>query len=122
MKSFLIFIGGFVAGALAIFFFIIAFGLMFRGNSEHSLNSVNLNHLENKVQYIEVKGKNGYVTLHTDMPKDSVQILLGKPDEIDLNKRLNTYYENWGYKLKNQYISDLNVSFRDGYLESVRHQ
>jgi hypothetical protein len=67
-----------------------------------------------------VTGKKGNVTLHTGMSKDSVQILVGKPDEINLNEMLNTYYEKWGYKLKNEYISDLDIDFEDGKLKGVR--
>jgi hypothetical protein len=47
-----------------------------------SNNLGNLNQ-EAEVQYIEVKGKKGNVTLHTGMPKHSVKILVGKPDEVN---------------------------------------
>lgn len=111
MKKFLIFIGGFVAGILATLFvlFIISIGI-----SSNNLQD------EVQVQYIEVTGKKGNVTLHTGMSKDSVQILVGKPDKINLSELLNTYYETWGYKLKNKYISDLDIEFEDGKLKGVR--
>ena len=111
MKKFLIFSGGFVAGILATLFvlFIISIGIS-SNNWEDEV----------QVQYIEVTGKKGNVTLHTGMSKDSVQILVGKPDKIDLHELLNTYYETWGYKLKNKYISDLDIDFEDGKLKGVR--
>lgn len=84
-----------------------------------SQNLTNLNQ-EAEVEYIEIKGKKGNVTLYTGMPKDSVRMLVGKPDEVDLNKIAGTNYEKWGYKLKNKYISDLDIDFRDGKLDGVR--
>jgi hypothetical protein len=40
---------------------------------------------EAEIQYIELKGKKGTVTLHTGKAMDSVQILVGKADELSLN-------------------------------------
>lgn len=132
MKNFLIFIGGMIAGALLLYTIRIR-----TENSEKeqlkqqlietfSRNLENLNK-EPEVQYIEVKGKKGNVTLHTGMTKDSVQILVGKPDEISLNTYGNTSHENWGYKINNKHglpkeyqISDLNIDFEDGNLKGVR--
>jgi len=73
-----------------------------------------------KIQYVEVRGKKGDVILHTGMLKDSVRILLGKPDEVDLYSIGKTVHEKWGYKIYNKYISDLNIGFEDGKLESIR--
>jgi hypothetical protein len=127
MKQFLIFIGGMVAGALLLY----AIGFRTENLVKEQLrqelvetlsqNLANLNQAA-EVQYIEVKGKKGNVTLHTGMLKDSVQMLVGKPDEVDLNKIGNTNYEKWGYKLKNKYISDLDIDFKDGKLEGVRQK
>lgn len=72
------------------------------------------------VQFIEVKGRNGNVTLHTGMPKDSVEILIGKPDDIDLYESLGKYREKWGYKLKNDYTASLVINFEDGELKGIR--
>lgn len=79
----------------------------------------NLNQ-EAEVQYVEVKGKKGNVTLHTGMPKDSVQRLVGKPDQVDLRSYGSTTLEDWGYKIKNSYVSDLDIHFENGKLKSVR--
>ncbi|MBN1463730.1 MAG: hypothetical protein JW922_08675, partial [Paludibacteraceae bacterium] len=62
----------------------------------------------------------GNVMLHVGMIKDSVQILVGKPDEVDLSSVGNYTYENWGYKIKNNSVSDLNIDFENGKLKGVR--
>jgi len=118
MKQFLIFIGGFVTGILVTLFVLFIISIAFRSN--YSEKNV-------QVQYIEVKGKNGNVTLHTGMYKDSVQILVGKPDEVNLQTAGRTSFENWGYKINNKYglskefqISDLIINFIDGKLEGVQ--
>lgn len=112
MKSVLIFIGGLVAGILVTFFILLAISISFISNNSNN---------EVQVQYIEIKGKNGNVTVHTGMSKDSVQILVGKPDNLDLIEIGHTHHENWGYKLKNEYASDLIIEFEDGKLNGV-HQ
>ena len=53
------------------------------------------------------------------MPKDSVKLLVGKPDEVDLRELGYTYYETWGYKIKNKYVPDLRIEFEDGRLEGL---
>jgi len=68
-----------------------------------------------EVQYIEVKGKKGNVTLHTGMPKDSVRILVGKPDNVELRSYGNAL-EDWGYKIRNNYVPDLEINFEAGKL------
>lgn len=111
MKSILIFIFGFVAGIVATIFFAFLISLGSNQNEQ----------LENKktIQKVDVKGKKGRVALYVGIPKDSVELLVGKPDEVRLNTIGNTTYENWGYKLKNKYISDLEVSFENGRMTSV---
>jgi hypothetical protein len=111
MKTFLIFIGGFISGILATLFFIFIISLGISSN-----NSKN----ELEVQYIEITGKYGTATVHTGMSKDSVQILLGKPDEVDLDEMFNTHYEKWGYNIKNEYIADLVIEFENAKLKGVR--
>jgi len=129
MKKFLIFIGGFAAGAL--FLFLILYIISIRSNySEREIlrqklmselmNSFEDDVQEVQIQYVEVKGKKGNVRLHTGMHKDSVQILLGKPDKVNLRTYGKTAYEDWGYKIKNSYVSDLDIDFENGKLKSVR--
>jgi hypothetical protein len=122
MKQFLIFIGGMVAGAL------ILYAIGFRKESSvrqqiarELIEKLSDNFENNKaeVQYIEVRGKKGNVTVHTGMSKDSVRILVGKPDAIELRSYGNTL-EDWGYKIRNIYYPDLEINFEDGKLKSLR--
>lgn len=122
MKPFLIFIGGMVAGALLLY----AIGFRTENSVREKIGrelietlSHNLLNQEGEVQYIEVKGKKGNVTLHTGMTKDSVRILVGKPDEVELRSYGNAL-EDWGYKIKNNYVSDLEINFEGGKLKSLR--
>ncbi|TMI70665.1 MAG: hypothetical protein E6H09_15460 [Bacteroidetes bacterium] len=134
MNKFLIFIGGMVAGALLLY----AIGFRTESSLKEQLrrelietlsnNPGNLNQ-EAEVQYVEVKGKKGNVTLHTGMPKDSVKILVGKPDEVNLDEIGNIHFEKWGYKMTNKHgvpreyqMPDLNIDFKDGKLNGVRQE
>jgi hypothetical protein len=122
MKQFLIFIGGLVAGALLLY----AIGFRKESSVKEQLGrelietlSHNLTNQEAEVQYIEVKGKKGNVTLHTGMTKDSVRILVGKPDNFELRPYGNAL-EDWGYKIRNKYVPDLEINFEAGKLKSLR--
>lgn len=122
MKQFLIFIGGIVAGALLLY----AIGFRKESSVREQLGrelietlSHNLTNQEAEVQYIEVKGKKGNVTLHTGMTKDSVRILVGKPDNVELRSYGNAL-EDWGYKIRNNYVPDLEINFEAGKLKSLR--
>jgi hypothetical protein len=70
------------------------------------------------IQYIEVTGKNGPATLHNYMSKDSVQILLGKPDEADMHTLpMGTVREEWEYRPQNGRL--LKIEFENGMLTNV---
>lgn len=125
MKQVLIFTAGMILGALLLY------AIGFRSESsikeqvkqdliETLSQSIERLNESAEVQYVEIRGKKGDVTLYTGMPKDSVRLLVGKPDEIDLNKIGNVSYEKWGYKLNSQYVSDLDIDFRDGRLKGIR--
>lgn len=111
MKNFLLFMGGFVTGIFVTLFVLFIIGI---GLSASSLEN------EGEIQYIEITGKKGEVTVFTGMSKDSVEILVGKPDDVELQEMLNTYYEKWGYKLENNLIPDLVIEFENGELKGVR--
>ncbi|TXG84337.1 MAG: hypothetical protein E6R13_03220 [Spirochaetes bacterium] len=111
MKNILIFILGFVAGIFVTIFFVFLIGLGIKANNKNEEKKV--------VQKIEVKGKKGRVMLYVGIPKDSVELLVGKPDEVRLDNLGDMTIEDWGYKLKNEYISDLDISFNDGRMTSV---
>lgn len=70
------------------------------------------------IQYIEVVGKNGKVTLHNHMSKDSVEILLGKPDKATMRSYgIDDVRENWEYNIKN--ANRLDLDFKNGMLTDV---
>lgn len=72
---------------------------------------------EPTIQYIEVIGKKGKATLHNYISKDSVKILLGKPDKATMNTYSNKVRENWDYKINDDYSLDLD--FENGKLTNV---
>jgi hypothetical protein len=122
MKQILVFIGGMVAGALLLY----AIGFRTENSVREQIArelieklSDNLTKQDGEVQYIEVKGKKGNVTLHTGMTKDSVRILVGKPDNVELRSYGNAL-EDWGYKIRNNYMPDLEINFEAGKLKSLR--
>jgi hypothetical protein len=110
MKTIGIFILGFIAGILFTFFALFLFSLGTRSDEVEE---------KTQVQYIDIRGKKGNAEVHIGMSKDSVYILVGKPDDVDLKSIGNTTYESWGYKIDNKYISDLNFKFEDGELVGV---
>ena len=70
------------------------------------------------IQYIEVTGKNGPATLHNYITKDSVKILLGKPDKADMQSfGTNLVHENWRYEINDDYT--LSLDFENGMLTNV---
>jgi hypothetical protein len=124
MKPFLIFIGGVVTGALLMFLILYVVSVSTERSQKEKLELISSllsdQYPNAEVQYVEVKLKNRYVELHTGMSKDSVQILVGKPDKVSLNTIMGTSYERWGYKLKNKSITDLDIEFADGKLNEIR--
>ena len=129
MKQLFIFIGGMLTGALLLFLvlYIISKGQQYSETEQLRQQFIEKISKEAEIQFVEVKGKKGIVTLHTGMSKDSVKILLGKPDEVNLRTVLNSSHEDWGYKIHNKYklsknlqIPDLTIDFVDGKLEGVR--
>lgn len=128
MKQLFIFIGGMTTGAILLYLILYVISIRTENSEKEQLKrqlvetvSQGLTDLNNEaeVQYVEVKVKNRKVTLHTGMSKDSVQTLIGKPDEVTLYTIGNSTHESWGYKLKNKYVSDLDIEFVDGKLEGV---
>ena len=122
MKPFLVFIYGMITGALLLY----AIGFRTENSVREKIGrelietlSNNLSNQEGEVQYIEVMGKKGNVTLHIGMTKDSVRILVGKPDNVELRSYGNAL-EDWGYKIRNNIYPDLEINFEAGKLKSLR--
>jgi len=61
------------------------------------------------------------VKLHTQMSKDSVQILMGRPQSTDINDYgyKGEVSETWKYKGTNRYINEFTIEFTNGKLKSV---
>lgn len=72
-------------------------------------------------QSFELTTKKGIVKLHTSMSKDSVQILMGRPQGNDVRKGFNgDVEETWKYKGTNHYVDEFTIEFTNGNLTSVR--
>lgn len=76
---------------------------------------------QRNIQSFELTTKNGIVKLHTYMPKDSVQILMGRPQSTDINDYgYGKAHETWKYKGTNRYVDEFTIEFTNGKLKSVR--
>lgn len=75
---------------------------------------------EPKAQSFEVVTKTGKATLHLGMPKDSVVLLLGEPDESVAHSFGDDIINEIGYKVKDKGYADLTFRFENGKLESFR--
>lgn len=74
---------------------------------------------ERVIQAFELSTKNGIKKLHTYMSKDSVQILMGRPDATDVRAVYSTVYEVWKYKGRNMLKDEFTLKFENGELMSV---
>ena len=64
---------------------------------------------------------NGIVILHTYIPKDSVQILMGRPISTTVEKDLNGINtQTMEYQGTNSFIAGFTIEFINGELSSVR--
>ena len=78
---------------------------------------------QRNIQSFELTTKKGIVTLHTYMSKDSVKILMGRPQSTDINdyRSNDEVHETWKYKGSNKYIDEFTIEFINSELKSV-HQ
>ena len=76
---------------------------------------------QRKIQPFELTTKNGIVKLHTYMSKDSVQILMGRPQSTNIEEcgYEEKFRETWKYKGSNRNIDEFTIEFIDGKLKSV---
>lgn len=92
-------------------------------NLKQSLDESDTDENEQRnIQSFELTTKNGIVKLHTYMSKDSVQILMGRPQSTDINDYgfNEEVFETWKYKGTNRYIDEFTIEFTNGKLKSVR--
>ena len=104
-------------GALFLLVIILTFYYSYSPNVPLSFDSLGDN-IE-KAQPFEVLTKKGMVTLHLGMPKDSVIMIVGKPDDVRAHTYGSTVEEVIGYKVKGESFADLNFTFEDGKLKKV---
>ena len=73
------------------------------------------------IQWFELSTKNGVVKLHTYMSKDSVQLLMGRPQstDVDVWDFNDEVHETWKYKGRNRSIDEFTMKFVNGELVSV---
>lgn len=126
MKKSYLFILGVAVGALLMYSIIYVINITNQYSAQEQLRQKLFEKLSNElnedqqIQYIEIKGRKGNTTLHTGMQKDSVEILLGKPDKINLDEISNNHYEIWKYNLKNENFTDLEIEYKNGLLTGVQ--
>jgi hypothetical protein len=91
-------------------------------NLKQSLDNIGTDENEQRnIQSFELDTKKGIVKLHTYMPKDSVQILMGRPQSTDIDDNgFGKVKETWKYKGRNRYADEFTVEFTNGKLTSVR--
>jgi len=92
-------------------------------NLKQKLDEKNTDESEEiNIQSFELTTKKGIVKLHTYMPKDSVQALMGRPQSTDIvnNEYIDEVRETWKYKGSNDYLDEFTIEFINGELNSVR--
>ena len=70
--------------------------------------------------WFEVTTDKGKARLHLGMPKDSVILLVGDPDESSAHSVGSTVYESISYKTKGSEIPNLTFEFESGKLERFK--
>ena len=122
---------GFMIGVVCTLATLIVMGTGYNDNVEHKPTEYKNRVLQfqsdeetprHNIHSFELSTKNGIIKLHTYMSKDSVQILMGRPQSTDIQDIGGMgVYETWKYKGRNQYVDEFTLRFKDGELESV-HQ
>ncbi|MEY4964179.1 MAG: hypothetical protein RLZZ323_1498 [Bacteroidota bacterium] len=89
-------------------------------NLNQSFGESNTSEEQRNTQSFELITKKGVIKLHTYMPKDSVKILMGRPQSTDINDYgYGEAHETWKYKGTNRYIDEFTIEFVNGKLKSV---
>lgn len=100
-------------------FFLVLFGVSYCStrNMDRVEDDFELYESKPQIQYFEVTTRKGTFTLHTEMPKDSVMHILGKPDKTNVMSLGTSVRENYDFK-KNGY-DFVRIEFENGVLKSV---
>lgn len=91
-------------------------------NLKQSMGEVNTDENgESNNESFELTTKKGIVNLHTNMSKDSVKILMGRPEStsIDDSGYNGMVTETWKYKGTNTVFDEFTIQFINGKLKSV---
>lgn len=73
------------------------------------------------IESFELSTEKGIIKLHTYMSKDSVKLLMGRPESTDIydNGYDGKIAETWQYKGSNKYTDEFTIEFINGKLTSV---
>jgi len=120
MNTFLKIALGFVLGVVCTMSVLFFIGISQNLNNSLNKSDVDKNEQRNRHSF-ELTTKKGIVKLHTYMSKDSVQILMGRPESTDINDfGYGEVTETWKYKGSNRYVDEFTIEFTNGKLNSVR--
>lgn len=93
-------------------------GIFEKINEEVSEKSNVVPRQQRNIQWFELSTRKGVVKLHTYMPKDSVQMLMGRPHATSIRTYGNRVNETWTYQ--NVFFPETEFEFVNGELKSVR--
>lgn len=90
-------------------------------NLKKYLNEMNVNEDDYRnIQSFELTTPKGIVKLHTSMSKDSVKIIMGRPQSTDIHDNgIGSIKETWKYKGSNRLFEEFTLEFVNGKLKSV---
>jgi len=106
VKTFLHIVIGFTLGVICTLGF-----LAIIAATSNKMEQINI-----PVSYFDAKTKKGKVKLHTGMPRDSILLLAGEPDEYRSTTIKGHSIEYVRYKINNRYVANLKFAFIDGML------
>lgn len=89
---------------------------------KQSIDKSNIGENEQKnIESFELSTKKGIVKLHTYMSKDSVQILMGRPQSTSINDcGYGEVRETWNFRGTNRFVDEFTIEFINGNLKSVK--
>lgn len=129
MNRTLVFFLGFIAGIASVILALLVISSLSIASRLPKVDVVQEDNIEQispkrlSVQYVDVRGKKGEVTVHTFMPKDSVKLLIGKPTKTDLNTIGSRSQETWTYEFPGQGVYGtlriLKIEFINGELRNI---
>lgn len=128
---------GFILGVVSTFGVLYIMGTMQKTEEEELRDEIRIQALKNLKESMgefdidengqrnnesfELTTKKGIVNLHTYMSKDSVKILMGRPEStsIDDSGYNGMVTETWKYKGSNKVFDEFTILFTNGKLKSV---